>query len=682
MRRLGKRALTGALLALAAFAPSGALAAEPPEIGLNASGTPWQGTSPYAEVQGTVDAHNHVTAYEFLGGDAHCGEPWNPRGPAAALVDCPDHYPNGAGAVLENALYGNPLRTHDPVGWPTFKDWPAPASMTHEQTYYRWIERAYLGGVRIMVNDLVENVALCQIYPIKHNSCDDMDSVRLQYKRIQELEAYIDAKSGGPGKGWFRIVRDPFEARQVVNEGKLAVVLGIETSEIFGCGGSQLLPRCTREQIVAGLDEIERMGVASFFPIHKFDNALGGVRFDGGTFGAAINAANFKQTGHFWQIEACQGEGEDNPQDTAVPHNDIIDAGLFAFLPKGLLPVYPPPPHCNALGLTPLGEFTVQQMIDRGLMIEVDHMSLKTASRALALAEARGYSGVLSSHSWMSPELRSRVYALGGFIEPITTSPESFVEEWRQLRAVADPRYRFGIGFGADANRFHAQPPARGADKPNAVSYPFKSLDGRVTFERQVSGQRVYDVNKDGVAHYGLHPDWMEQLRLLAGQPIAEDLMSGAEAYLQTWERAVGVPRSSCLSPPKRLSRSGFGPLQLGHTSQQTLLAAGQPQRRAGNSFFWCSAQAKAKRAQQAGVAVLFDTGGKAAFVATTAAGKAKPKRAKKLGRGIFVVRKGPGGDRVWGYRKGKLQFRAVAAPPLAKKAGALRALFRESGLS
>ena len=612
MRRARERWHVGALALLAIFATVGSAGAETPEIELNASGTPWRGPSPYAEVQGTIDGHNHVTAYEFLGGDAHCGEPWNPAGPAAALVDCPDHYPDGTAAVLENALYGDPLRKHDPVGWPTFKGWPAPASQTHEQTYYRWIERAYLGGVRIMVNDLVENVALCQVYPLKHNSCDDMDSIRLQYRRIHEMQDFIDARAGGPGLGWFRIVRDPFEARRVINEGKMAVVLGIETSEIFGCGGSELLPRCNRDQIVAGLDEIQRMGVASFFPIHKFDNALGGVRFDSGTFGAAINAANFKQTGHFWKVERCKGPETDNEQATVVPE-DIIDAGLLSFFPAGLVPIYPPPPHCNALGLTPLGEFTVEQMIDRGLMIEVDHMSAKSASRALALAEARGYSGVLSSHSWMDPHLRSRVYGLGGFIEPITTGPESFIEEWRQLRAVADPRFRFGIGFGADANGFHSQPPARGADKPNPVTYPFKSLDGSITFDRQVSGQRVYDVNADGVAHYGLYPDWMEQLRLLAGQPIADDLMGGAEAYLQTWERAVGVPASRCLAMPRRLGRSGFGPLRLGRSPEEILLAAGQPQSRTGNAFRWCSAAAPS--AQRGGVAVSFDSQGKAAAI-------------------------------------------------------------------
>lgn len=613
MRRTRERWHVGALALLAIFATVSSAGAETPEIELNASGTPWHGASPSAEVQGTIDGHNHVTAYEFLGGDTHCGEPWNPAGPAAALVDCPDHYPDGSAAVLENALYGDPLRKHDPTGWPSFKGWPAPASQTHEQTYYRWIERAYLGGVRIMVNDLVENVALCQVYPLKHNSCDDMDSIRLQYRRIHELQDFIDAKAGGPGQGWFRIVRDPFEARRVVNEGKLAVVIGIETSEIFGCGGSELLPRCTRDQIVAGLDEIQRMGVASFFPIHKFDNALGGVRFDSGTFGAAINAANFKQTGHFWKVEPCKGPETDNEQATVVPE-DIIDTGLLSFFPAGLVPLYPPPPHCNALGLTPLGEFTVEQMIDRGLMIEVDHMSAKSASRALALAEARDYSGVLSSHSWMDPNLRSRVYGLGGFIEPITTGPESFIEEWRQLRAVADPRFRFGIGFGADANGFHSQPPARGTDQPNPVAYPFKSLDGSITFDRQVSGERVYDVNADGVAHYGLYPDWMEQLRLLAGEPIADDLMGGAEAYLQTWERAVGVPASRCLAMPRRLGRSGFGPLRLGRSPEQILLAAGQPQSRTGSAFRWCSAEAPSS--QRGGVSVSFDSQGKAAAIA------------------------------------------------------------------
>ena len=648
-----------------------------PEIGTGASGTPPAGESPSAEVVGTIDGHNHATAYEFLGGDAHCGEPWSRYGAPAALVDCPDHYPNGAAAVLENVLYGNPLRTHDPVGWPTFKDWPAPPSLTHEQTYYRWIERAWLGGVRIMVNDLVENVALCEVYPIKHNSCDDTESVRLQARRIRELEEYVDAQSGGPGLGWFRIVRDPFEARRVINEGKLAVVLGIETSEIFGCGGSEQQPRCDREQIVRGLDEAEAMGVASLFPIHKFDNAFGGVRFDSGAFGAAINAANFKQTGQFWQIEACTGPEHDNPQETLVPpEGEIIGAGLLAFLPKGTTPLYPPPPHCNARGLTELGEFVVEEMIDRGLMIELDHMGVKTGRRVLELAEARGYSGILASHSWSDPHVLSRIYSLGGFVEPITSGAERYIEEWQQLRAASDPRFQFGVGFGADANGFHAQPPARGLDRPSPVAYPFQSLDGSVSFDRQVSGQRTYDVNVDGVAHYGLYPDWMEQLRLLAGQSIADDLLNGAEAYLQTWERAVGVPAPACLSAPQQLSSTGFGPLRLGRGAEETLLTAGQPSRRAGSSFGWCATGDSAPGADEAGVALAFDETGRTELIVSTAAGGGRPPGATNLGNGLFVERN-DSGRRLWGYRNGKLHFTAVADPAIARTAATVDAAVR-----
>ena len=122
----------------------------------------------------------HGMAYEFLGGQAHCGKPFHRFGAPYALRDCPDHEAgNGCAAALENVLYGNPARCHDPVGWPTFKDWPHPESLTHEQSYWRWLERAWRGGLRVYVNLFVENRILCELYPLKQNSCDEMDSVLL-----------------------------------------------------------------------------------------------------------------------------------------------------------------------------------------------------------------------------------------------------------------------------------------------------------------------------------------------------------------------------------------------------------------------------------------------------------------------------------------------------------------------
>ena len=103
-----------------------------------------------------------------------------------------------------------------------------------------------------------------------------------------------------------------------------------------------------------------------------------------------------------------------------------------------------------------------------------------------------------------------------------------------------DKRFYQGVGWGADMNGFGAQGGPRNG--PNPVTYPFKSWDGKVTIGQQHSGQRVYDINKDGVAHYGLYPDWVEDLRHIAGQAIVDDLGRGAEAYLQMWERADGIP--------------------------------------------------------------------------------------------------------------------------------------------
>ena len=137
-----------------------------------------------------------------------------------------------------------------------------------------------MGGLRVFVNLFVENRVLCELYPLKRNSCDEMTSVRLQNRQIRAMQDYIDAQAGGPGKGFFRIVTDPFEARRVINQGKLAVVLGIEVSEPFGCQLYNDQPRCDRARIDRELDEVYGFGVRQMELINKFDNALAGVAGD------------------------------------------------------------------------------------------------------------------------------------------------------------------------------------------------------------------------------------------------------------------------------------------------------------------------------------------------------------------------------------------------------------------
>ncbi|GLZ32285.1 hypothetical protein Lesp02_44730 [Lentzea sp. NBRC 105346] len=523
------RLVLTAVLALAALTPAASGAATPwwepvarpaPDSEINVTGEPFRGTDGHGRVRGFVDAHNHLMTYEGFGGRLICGKTFSTQGVADALKDCPEHYPNGLGAIFEG-IVTNDLDGHDPVGWPTFKDWPSYKTVSHQQDYYAWLERSWRGGQRILVTDLTSNAALCNIYPFKDRGCDEMASVRLQARRTYELQDFVDNMFGGPGKGWFRIVTTPAQAREVVAQGKLAVVLGIETSELFGCRQLLDIPLCSKADIDRGLDEMYALGVRSAFPCHKFDNALCGVRFDSGTQGTVINAAQFLRSGTWWTTETCTGPQQDNPIGAAAP-NALIPANVVA-------PTYDPAKRCNTRGLTALGEYAVRGMMKRHMMVEIDHMSVKAARRTLDIATEAHYPGVVSSHSWMDANWTERVYQLGGFVASYEMDSDAFV---RDTAATAPLRrkYDVGLGFGTDFNGVGSHPAPRAG-----VTYPFRSFPDGPLVDRQKTGSRVWDFNVDGGAHVGLVPDWVEQVRQLGGDQLVTDLLSGAESYLRTW---------------------------------------------------------------------------------------------------------------------------------------------------
>ncbi|MEI2714073.1 MAG: hypothetical protein V9G04_12480 [Nocardioides sp.] len=587
-----------------------------PEAETNVTGSPFRGKTAFQEVTGYADAHTHLMAYEFLGG-AHCGRPWHRYGVAYALQDCADHM-TGVNP-LESVLSGRP--SHDPTGWPTFKDWPAPDSLTHEGTYWKWLERAWLGGQRLFVNLLVENNQLCRLYPFKRDlkdvTCDDMDTMEREAKATYALQDYIDAQYGGPGQGFFRIVKNPFEARRVINDGKLAVILGIETSIPFGCTMKLDVPACSPEQIDAQLAKVHGWGVRQMELVNKFDNALSGVAGDEGAVGVAVNSANFLETGSYWNMLHCapaDGESADKTQLTSVPIDAQQQDALFGAIATiaGLnalpaLPLYGPPQHCNQRGLTTLGKHLINRLAQRKMMFDPDHMSWKARNAALDQVEALGYSGILSSHSWSTPDAYPRIYALGGFVAPYAGDSAGFVEKWRRHLTWADSRYYFGMGFGADINGLGAQGDPRGAGAPDPVTYPFTGLGG-VTVDRNHAGERTWDINTDGVAHYGLYPDWIRDVQHVAGAgdgpKIAADLARGAEAYLQTWERAQGIKPDSCRNPSLQRSPRAFTrAVRAGMRTTDVLRAVGQPYRRLGATYTYCTTQGRAK--------VRFGTAGK-----------------------------------------------------------------------
>src|SRR5699024_2562347 len=206
-------------------------------------------------------------------------------------------------------------------------------------------------------------------------------------------------------------------------------------------------------------------------------------------------------------------------------------------VPGQVLPIYPEGPHCNTRGLTELGEYALRGMMDRGLLVENDHQSVKAAKRSMEDLQAEGYPGVISSHSWMDKALTERIYQLGGIITQNGNDAESFVEEGAEEEPVVE-RYDVGYGFGMDMNGFGGTPPPRDDAAERPVTYPFPTLLGTGTVDRQVTGQRNWDYNRDGVAHYGMIPDWVEDMRTNGcedGEQVVEHLVRGPESYLRTW---------------------------------------------------------------------------------------------------------------------------------------------------
>jgi hypothetical protein len=295
------------------------------------------------------------------------------------------------------------------------------------------------------------------------------------------------------------------------------------------------------------------------------------------------------------------------------------------------------------------------------------------------LLEAQRYSGAVSSHSWSSADVIPRIYKLGGVVTPMKESAPDWIKTWQTTKAQRDPRFYFGIGYGSDQNGLSSQPAPR--DGPNPVQYPFKSFDGRVTFQRQRSGVREFDITKDGVAHYGMFPDWWEDIRRVGGAAAVKDMARGAEAYLQSWERVNGI-RFGCKSPRQRFASRGTRRLLLRNTAAQLLRRGGQPRVRGNQTWIWCVRGNKNGRKK---VAAALTPAGRVALVGSNTRGSDLRRvrvgdpvsrlqgRTRTMGTGLLVGRGGPRSRFVYGVRGGRVRFVAVATRAASKDRATLR---------
>jgi hypothetical protein len=195
-----------------------------PEMTLDATGESTRGTFDDGDLFGFVDAHSHLlTNFGFGGGGIFHGAPFHRLGVEAALPDCERfHGLEGrrdlVGYFFDGRQHRRGTRSGRPWCWgarprptttrrgyPDFVDWPnARESSTHQVQYYKWLERAYLSGLRLVVQHATGNQVLCDLVTgsraqsVRY-SCNDMVGVDREIDEAYAMERYIDAQSGGPG---------------------------------------------------------------------------------------------------------------------------------------------------------------------------------------------------------------------------------------------------------------------------------------------------------------------------------------------------------------------------------------------------------------------------------------------------------------------------------------------------
>ena len=194
-----------------------------------------------------------------------------------------------------------------------FAGWPRDESQTHEGTYWKWIERVLAVGAAADGQRPRREPGPVRALPAQEERLQRDGRAPTSRRRTcttcRTTSTPSSAVRARASSGWSA---RPTEARKVINQGKLAVVLGVEVSEVLDCEQFNGTPKCDAAQIDRELDKLYAAGVRSLFPVHKFDNALGGTKFDSGATGVLVNTGNKWVTGQFWAADHCDDADHDN----------------------------------------------------------------------------------------------------------------------------------------------------------------------------------------------------------------------------------------------------------------------------------------------------------------------------------------------------------------------------------
>jgi hypothetical protein len=319
--------------------------------------------------------------------------------------------------------------------------------------------------------------------------------------------------------------------------------------------------------------------------VHLSDNVFG----DTAIYNSFFNVVNRRETGSFWTVGCAGASDEIGFRSLSIP------SVITPLLPPGF-PQVPQAPNCVASngaflghvntrtsgGLTSLGEFAVKAMMQRGMIIDVDHMSNRAVNDVLTMAEAipgggyplvSGHSAIRDRNRFNAENSRSRtqlqrIGCLQGMFGLGTDGAEAYdwasqymdaVQEMAKPTSTCSNSGTLGKGrvaFGTDTNSLvrTARPTLidmrpgtlpRYTDIYNPAS-PANDNPLLPALPRSSTGVRTWDYNIDGVAHYGMFADFVKDVRTApasaalatTGKDLVDNyLLRSADYFFRMWQR-------------------------------------------------------------------------------------------------------------------------------------------------
>lgn len=451
---------------------------------------------------------------------------------------------------LEDGNHTNkPHSVDHPQGFPNFSRIPKHDDILHQQMWVDWIERAYRGGMRVMVALAVNNYTLAHgIEASEGNPRTDKASGDLQIRELKRMVARHP---------WMEIAYSARDLRRIVGQrDKLAIVIGVELDDMgdFVVNKSKPAAAAVRSEI----QRLHRQGVRYAFPVHLIDNYFAGTA----VYEDELNRANCFHYGSWWKLRCTDGRGRD---EFGIEHEVESGSDLFKLMKLGSCGGSAPVPKCgrgqghmNREGLTALGREAISEMMRLGMIIDIDHTSLASLHGILShTVTPAGKYPLVSGHNGMRPSKggggNENQRTRAQYIELAQRKGMAGVgwgalrsDEWMRklldVRATSVP-----LALGSDINGLVVQPSPRAGCSPSRPCVVYSDSFPRPTF-----GSKTWDYNRDGVAHIGLFPDLLKDIEGQGrGPEIVNALFDGAEAFAVTWEnserigRSVPAPRTS-----------------------------------------------------------------------------------------------------------------------------------------